>query len=767
MERVARRAPLVGAFCFVFAFGLPLCALAESGTSEAPPPAGDANADAPPAPNPAPEAGLDASSASASTPAPEVPAAPVDVSVVGTRVQQTSGSAHTVSSKQLERFEHDDPHKVLAGVPGVYVRTEDGYGLRPNIGMRGAISDRSKKVTLMEDGVLFGPAPYSAPAAYYFPLITRMQSVRVVKGPSSIVYGPHTVAGAIDLITASIPEGEKVMLDAGVGQYGSRKLHLRASAAGEHQGLLVEGVHVGTAGFKELDGGGDTGFSRNEIMAKGMRTFGDPSELWHEVELKLGYSNEYSNETYLGLTDGDFEKNPYRRHAASKFDRMEWHRFQIALTHRLKKNNSIELTTTLYRNDLARVWNKVNGFRGASLFDVLSNPSDPVNAVYYQVLTGAIPAGTSGEILEIGPNDRRFSAMGAQAALLYRPNTWKIAHRIELGTRIHYDTVKRVHTQRGYELIDQIPTMLDDRVETTADNDANSIALAIYGVDAATFGPITLTAGARVESIRGEYRDALDGRHDVIWQQVLLPGAGVFAALPHDFGLLAGVYQGFSPVPPGQQGFVRPEKSVNYEWGVRYSPRRFRAELIGFYNNYSNLANICTFSSGCTGADIDQQTDGGHAHVGGVEVYAESELNPWKNIAVPGRLAYTWTLARFASDFNSNDPIFGNARAGDAVPYIPAHQVNASIGVETARFGVHLGASYVDSMPEVAGEGNELKTDAYFLLDAAANVRVVEGVSAYVTGKNLTNTAYIASHRPFGARPGAPLWIQAGVKLEL
>ena len=85
------------------------------------------------------------------------------------------------------------------------MRGEDGFGLRPNIGIRGANPDRSKKVTLMEDGILFGPAPYSAPAAYYFPLITRMELVRVIKGPGAISFGPQTVGGAIDLVTRGIP----------------------------------------------------------------------------------------------------------------------------------------------------------------------------------------------------------------------------------------------------------------------------------------------------------------------------------------------------------------------------------------------------------------------------------------------------------------------------------------------------------------------------------------------------------------------------------
>ena len=95
------------------------------------------------------------------------------------------GARAELTKEALEREEHDDLHKVLRSIAGVYLRDEDGYGLRPNIGMRGAAADRSAKVTLMEDGVLIAPAPYTAPAAYYTPLVTRMSRIEVVKGPSA------------------------------------------------------------------------------------------------------------------------------------------------------------------------------------------------------------------------------------------------------------------------------------------------------------------------------------------------------------------------------------------------------------------------------------------------------------------------------------------------------------------------------------------------------------------------------------------------------
>ncbi|MCP4990701.1 MAG: TonB-dependent receptor plug domain-containing protein, partial [Colwellia sp.] len=71
----------------------------------------------------------------------------------GDKLRTEAGSATLIGETELEKFKFDDINRVLYNVPGVNIREEDGYGLRPNIGFRGATPERSKKITVMEDGI--------------------------------------------------------------------------------------------------------------------------------------------------------------------------------------------------------------------------------------------------------------------------------------------------------------------------------------------------------------------------------------------------------------------------------------------------------------------------------------------------------------------------------------------------------------------------------------------------------------------------------------
>src|SRR5688572_13704098 len=139
----------------------------------------------------------------------------------------------------------------------------------------------------MEDGILFGPAPYSAPAAYYFPLITRLTQLRVVKGPAAILYGPHTVGGAVAFISRPVPTTLRGSVDGALGGFGYRKLHGWFGTTAEGVGFLVEGVRLQNNGFTNLPNGADTGSTRNDWMVKVERTIDPDARTRHKLGVKL------------------------------------------------------------------------------------------------------------------------------------------------------------------------------------------------------------------------------------------------------------------------------------------------------------------------------------------------------------------------------------------------------------------------------------------------------------------------------------------------
>jgi Fe(3+) dicitrate transport protein len=685
---------------------------------------------------------------------------------------RVAGAAIVITEEELARHRYTSIHQVLASVPGVYLRGEDGFGLRPNIGLRGGNSDRSAKITLMEDGVLMAPAPYAAPAAYYFPLSQRLVGVEVIKGAAAIRHGPQTIGGAVNLLTRRTPRETIAAVESAYGLHHTIQAHGYGGTGRERWGVLAEIAHLSSDGFKVIDGGGPTGFGRQDAMFKARLGTARDARIFHDVELKLGYGRERSHETYLGLSASDFGKDPDRRYAASRGDLMQWQRTQESLTWRMLAGQSVDLRTVIYHHHLSRDWLKLNRFAGGpSLHDLLYQGASGGQAeVYMAILEGEEDSSSADQLLMKGSNDRDFQSYGVQTVAHHRMGEGAIMNELELGLRLHIDQVRRLHTESPYEMTAGQLVAADGETVSTLDSHNSAHAVAAHLHNDLSLGPLRILPGLRYERIQTASGTTGTGPIDPQTQQILLPGLGLYWAPLDWLGLLTGVHRGFSPVSPGSPEDTEPETAWNYEAGLRASLGQTRLESIGFFSDYANLTGQCTLSGGCTDQQLDTQFNGGEAEVYGIESTVGHEiLTPW-GIAIDLDLSHAWTHATFGSDFVSEFPQFGRVQAGDTLPYIPAHQGAIAMALThdggtlsvktTGRSGMRNEAGS-EAVPEIQ------QIPAHHQTDLGAQLRIRKGWAATASLTNITRNRSVASFRPFGARPTAPFQAMIGLRAEL
>ena len=690
-----------------------------------------------------------------------------EVVVIGTKDKALNlpGSGTLIEDQELERFDHVDINQVLARVPGLYVREEDGYGLRPNIGIRGASAERSQKITIMEDGVLIAPAPYSAPAAYYFPNVSRVAAVEVLKGPSSIRHGPHTVGGAVNFVSSQIDTAPAAEIDLSAGTDGFYKVQGLWSRMRETNGLLIDLLQYGSKGFKNLDGGGDTGFERSDLNVK--LRFRPNTRLRQSLTVKLGYGDEVSDETYLGLTDTDFSSDPNRRYRASQLGQFRSKHKKVHLNHTLEIQEDLLMNAKAYVNRFDRDWNKLDGFiNGPTLQSVLRYPQQFVRE--YDLLRGNIDsAEVDGDRLDITNNQREFDSMGAQLSLNWAYAGQRLDHETSLGVRFHKDQVDRHHKQRGY-LMPSGDLLWDDVVRAPKlRNRAETDAVSAWLTDTMKRNDWSLTAGVRVEDIKGVALDFETGAVRANEQSIVSPGVGGFWQITKNFSTLFGVYRGFSPAGPGDGG-VEPEESINYEYGVRLQTSLGHLEVVGFFSDYQNLVGRCrVIDSNCQPGD---EYNGGEVEIAGVEITGGVSVSLRDQFELATNLTYTYTESAFQTTFLSEFSQWGLVQKGDALPYLPQHVAQIEASLATGRWDIIAAIKFQDEMREVPGYGrigDELGTDGHKTLKLAATWYQSEKILLQIIAQNILNEAAIVSHRPFGARPNRPRSIVARIKLTL
>ena len=708
-----------------------------------------------------------------------------EVTIVGSReqAQRIAGSAHYIGSDKLAQFAYSDIQRIAREVPGVAIQIEDGYGLRPNIGIRGVATERSGRITLLEDNVLIAPAPYSAPSAYYFPTVGRLSAIEVVKGPAAITQGPYTIGGALNMVSTPIPTEMSGNIVTEAGENSTYRVHATYGGRSESGlGFLLETHQWQSDGFQDIDrSDNNTGLDVEDYTVKLSYA---PSDSAHAIELKLQSTEQNSNQSYLGLTDRDFDNNAFRRYGISALDNIKTEHEQQILRYSYDISDSLDVSVTAYNNEHQRDWFKTEGididgsssaedFDRASWANVLQAINSGTNLSglnpdqLQSILNGS--SDTAPGSIQLRSNKREYFSRGLQVGLNFSGMIGSSLHDLEFGIRLHEDEEDRLQRNSNYSQNNGELALDDLGILGNAGNRVQQAqALAIHIHDNIQLGDWTLSPGLRYEDIEqkrtrfaeGELRTFRDSRQNDT--QVFLPGLGILYQVNDSLSVLGGAHKGFTA--PSNSPNVDEETAINYELGFRYQNGSLSTELIGFMSDYDNILGECTSSSGsdCT---IGDAFNGDAATVAGLELLVSANLARSSSYRVPVSLSYTLIDGEFDTDIADTD-FFGSVSKGDPLPYLPENQFLASVGFEKNNWAAYLSGNYVDEVCVRASCGDFEKTDNTFTVDVSANYQFSSALNFYARVENLTSEEDILGRQPYGARPNKDRTVTAGLRFN-
>lgn len=664
------------------------------------------------------------------------------------------GSIDIIDEKVLETSRVFTFTEALRKVAGIQVRDEEGFGLRPNISIRGLNPTRSSKVLLLEDGIPLTYAPYGDNASYYHPPIDRFESLEVLKGSGQILYGPVTVGGVINYITPSPPAKPSgyVTLIGGNRDYFNG--HLNYGGTWGNTGLVFDYLRKQGEGARDNVRSGLNDFNFKSVTGLGSR---------QALTLKANYYSEDSNVTYSGLREDEYRLDP--RQNPFRNDFFYGDRYAASATHAYIFNNDLALTTNLYGSVFQRHW-----WRQSS--NSSQRPNDAADPDCGGLANLNTTCGNEGRL-------RKYYVWGLEPRLRASYKMFGVKNETDFGVRLHFETQDR-RQENGNRPTSRTGLIVED-------NERKNQAYSSFIQNRFIIGDWTFTPGLRVEYIEFDRTNRLANAGAGVTGDTnlaqLIPGLGISYSPRESTTFFAGVHRGFAP--PRTEDVINnatggsidldPELSWNYEIGMRSLLQPgVRLEATLFRMDYENQIVPASLAGGI-GAAL---TNGGETLHQGLELTARIDtgtiIRSRHNFYV--RTAYTYlSTAEFTGARLSNVPGFSAVSiTGNRLPYAPEHLMNFNVGysnpsgIDTLLEAVHVSNQFGDDLNTVipSPDGQRGLIPGYTIWNATINYKVEEmRTTFFVTLKNLLGSTFIVD-RARGILPNSPRLVQVGVNFR-
>jgi Fe(3+) dicitrate transport protein len=438
------------------------------------------------------------------------------VDVIGTNDEMfsISSTSNIIDEEELQRSHVMTINEALRKVPGVVARDEEGFGIRPNISIRGLNPTRSTKLMLLEDGIPLAYAPYGDNASYSYPSIDRFSRIEVQKGANQVKFGPQTIGGVINHITPDAPEdfGGWASFTAGNRDFINGKINVGGN------GMLFNYSHKSGQGNRD-----NTNLNIDDLNFKVTKAISDA----HAVTFRANYFAEDSQVGYSGLTKAEYE-NFGRDYYPYENDSFDTKRYGVSLTHDWQISDDAILTTNYYYLHFDRDWWRQS-----------SNSNDTLG------LSGACTTLRDNRVagLAVDPNTcqanqgrlRTYDTYGVEPRLTVEHSMGQL----EMGVRAHFEEQDRRQVNGS------APTARSGNL--VENNFRSTNAYSGFISNRFDIGDFSITPVIRYEQIENARKNRLNGEQNDVTLREWVPGISA-AYMPNEqYTFFAGVHEGFAP----------------------------------------------------------------------------------------------------------------------------------------------------------------------------------------------------------------------------
>lgn len=634
---------------------------------------------------------------------------------------EQTGTVVVLNRTQIEQIQPLSNQDVLRRIAGINVNSEEETAVVSNFGLRGLSASESKSLVL-EDGVPVAPGLFIGNDRYFNPRIQRVEQVEVLKGSSSLRYGPSTIGGVVNYQTKTPDDGVKLLARA--GSFNMRELGIEAGGKSE-SGDAFAGV---VASHATSDGFMDKGYDMTDVMAKAGVVFSDA----HKLGIKASRHENDANISYRGMLLADYLAGADYNPAPDDYFLTD--RTGIDLNHEWTLSSSSTLKTLLYWSEMTRDYWRYNVDTAAS--------NEAGRWVYTDDLTG---------------NNRSFDRVGIESRLSVDHQLFGKVASSEFGVRYMQEEANdtRIRAVRSSDRTGVNDRHIVDSADSVAAYAQSRIELTER---------FAVTPGLRVESYE-QTRVVLtdDNATAVTSNTEWLPGVGATYDLTDTAQLYGGVYRAFSPASNGvaldgltdQQ--LDGERSTNFELGLRGKDGALSYEVAAFVMNFSN--QVVTGNSDPTLS----QSNAGKTEHRGMEFMLGYELGGGFSLDSNA----TWVPT---SEFKTGD------NAGNRLPYAPKFIANLALTYQLEQLTAAISAHHRGEQYGDPGNREDIPANAaggiwgglmpsYTVLDLTAQYNLADNVSVFGAVKNLTDKRYITGLRQ-GIYVGPERSFELGVRYQ-